>query len=181
MGWTTQGGNGHGGWVSDDPELDWIFPDDPQLRETASLMARTPGAEPPLDPAFKAALRRRLMQEAWERASPALPWWRRLLAPRSVAWAGATVGMLLVAVVVYTLTVTPTPPSTQAVVTSPLQGSHAVAATKPIELAFSQPMDTASVEGSIQIQPATKVKTYQWTCTSTVDVVPENGLAPNTQ
>jgi hypothetical protein len=56
-----------------------------------------------------------------------------------------------------------------------------VANTKPITLTFSQPMDTSSVQGSIQIQPATKVKAYQWTGASTVDIVPENGLAPNTQ
>jgi hypothetical protein len=181
MSWTGQGENGHGGWASDDPELDAIFPDEPELRETARLLARVPRADPPLNPAFKAALRRRLMQEAWEQSAPAVPWWRRLVAPRAMAWAGATVGVLLIAVVVYTLTVSPTPPSSQVIVSSPLQGSHAVAATKPIELTFSQAMNTSSVEDSIQIQPATKVKTYQWTGASTVDIVPENGLAPNTQ
>src|ERR1700730_15951379 len=177
MGW-----NGHGAW-EDDQELDWIFPDEPELRQTAHLLRRVPRPEAPLDPAFRAALRRRLMQEAWDRAAPALPWWRRLLAPQSMAWAGATVGVVLIAFVVYALTFTPAKPdSQQVIVSSPLQGSHAVAATEPIQLQFSQPMDTASVEQALQIQPATKVKSYQWVNgNSTVQIVPQNGLAPNTQ
>ena len=150
-----------GAWDGD-PELEWVFPDEPELQQTAQLLQRGRSPEPPLDPAFRAALRRRLMQEAWERAAPALPWWRQLFAPRAMAWAGATIGVLLIAVVVYTLTFTPTPPSTQVVVSSPLQGAHAVAATRPIELKFSQPMDTSAVEQSIQIQPATTVRTFQW-------------------
>jgi Bacterial Ig-like domain len=178
--WNGHGENGQGGWDGD-PEVSWIFPDQPELQETAHLLQLGHRREPPLDPAFRAALRRRLMQEAWERAAPTLPWWRRLLAPRAMAWAGATVGMVLIAVVVYTLTVTPAQPDSRVVVTSPLQGSQAVAATRPIELKFSQAMDTSSVEGSIQIQPATKVKTYRWVDDSTVQIVPQNGLAPNTQ
>jgi methionine-rich copper-binding protein CopC len=176
MGW-----NGHGAW-EDDQELDWIFPEDPELRQTAHLLRRVPRPEAPLDPAFRAALRRRLMQEAWDRAAPALPWWRRLLAPQSMAWAGATVGVVLIAFVVYALAFTPAKPDTQVVVSSPLQGSHAVAATKPIELHFSEAMNTSSVEDAVQIQPAVKVKSYQWVNgDSTVQIVPENGLAPNTQ
>jgi Bacterial Ig-like domain len=176
MGW-----NGHGAW-EDDQELEWIFPEEPELRQTAHLLQRVPRQEAPLDPAFRATLRRRLMQEAWDRAAPALPWWRRLLAPQSMAWAGATVGMVLIAFVVYALTFTPAKPDTQVVVSSPLQGSHAVAATKPIELHFSEAMNTSSVEDAVQIQPAITVKSYQWVNgDSTVQIVPENGLAPNTQ
>jgi WD40 repeat protein len=38
------------------------------------------------------------------------------------------------------------------------------------------------VEDAVQIQPATKVKSYQWVNgNSTVEIVPQNGLAPNTQ
>jgi WD40 repeat protein len=178
MGWN---GHGHGAW-EDDQELDWIFPEEPELRETAHLLHRLPRREAPLDPAFRATLRRRLMQEAWDRAAPALPWWRRLLAPQPMAWAGATVGVLLIAFVVYALTFTPAKPDGTVIVSSPLQGAHAVAATKPIELQFSQPMDTSSVEDAVQIQPATKVKSYQWVNgNSTVEILPENGLAPNTQ
>jgi hypothetical protein len=178
--WNGRGGNGHGAWDGD-PELDWIFPDEPELKKTAHLLQLGRRPEPPLDPAFRAALRRRLMQEAWERAAPTLPWWRRLFAPRAMAWAGATVGVLLIAVVVYTLARFPAPPSTQVVVSSPLQGAHAVAETRPIELKFSQPMNTSSVEDSIQIQPATTVRTFQWVDGTTVKIVPQHGLAPNTQ
>jgi len=175
--WNGNGGNGQGAWDRD-PELDWIFPNEPELQETASLLQVRRRPEPPLDPAFKAALRRRLIQEAWDRAAPTMPWWRSLFAPRAMAWAGATVGVVLIAVVVYTLTVIPAAPSSQVVVSSPLQGSQAVAATRPIELKFSQAMDTASVEDSIQIQPATRVKAYRWIDDSTSRSCPRTASRP---
>jgi hypothetical protein len=166
-----------------DPELDWLFPGDLELQETAKLLHRVPHPEPPLNPAFRMALRHKLVQEASERARPAQPWWRRLmLAPRGMALAGAAVGVLLIGLLVWSLTVAPPTARNQVTVSSPLQGAHAVAATKPIQIQFSQPMNTSSVEDSIQIQPATRVRSYDWSNGDrTVAVVPEGGLAPNTQ
>ena len=57
MSWTGHGTNGHGAWDRD-PELESIFPDEPELRQTAQLLQRGRSPEPPLDPAFRAALRR---------------------------------------------------------------------------------------------------------------------------
>jgi hypothetical protein len=165
-----------------DPELDWLFPGDPELQETAELLHRVRRPEPPLNPAFRMALRRKLMQEASDRARPAQPWWRRLLlAPRGMALAGAAVGVLLIGLLVYSLTVAPPTAKNQVTVSSPLQGAHQVAATKPIQIQFSQPMNTPTVEDSIQIQPATRVRSYDWSNRDrTVTVVPAAALAPNT-
>ena len=55
MSWNGNGGNGQGAWDRD-PELDWIFPNEPELQETASLLQVRRRPEPPIDPAFKAAV-----------------------------------------------------------------------------------------------------------------------------
>lgn len=179
MSWENWAGRAAG---DQDPELEQLFPDQPDLREVAGQLHRVPRPEAPLNPNFRLALRRKLMQEAWEQSHQPEPWWRRLAAPRRMALAGAAVGTLLIGLVTYSLLATPTKPPSQVVVSSPLQGSHQVAATQPISLQFSQPMDTASVQESIQIEPATKVRTFQWTNgDSRLQIVPENGLAPNTQ
>jgi Bacterial Ig-like domain len=165
-----------------DPELDWLFPGELELQETAKLLHQVPHPEPPLNPAFRMALRHKLVEEASERARPAQPWWQRLLlAPRGMALAGAAVGVLLIGLLVWSLTVAPPTAKNQVTVSSPLQGAHQVAATKPIQIQFSQPMNTSSVEDSIQIQPATRVRSYDWSNGDrTVAVVPEGALAPST-
>ncbi|MFZ0217263.1 MAG: hypothetical protein WAM30_15125, partial [Candidatus Dormiibacterota bacterium] len=78
-----------------DDELDDLF-EQPADREFARLLRATPKAEPEPDPAFRAALRRRLMQEAWKQKEPRRPWYRRVIGPPGLAWAGAMVGVLLI-------------------------------------------------------------------------------------
>ena len=63
------------------------------------------------------------MQQAWGKAESRTPWWQRLGAPPSLAWAGAAAGVLLIASVVLYMT------SQQPAVldfSSPIADSHGV-------------------------------------------------------
>jgi len=72
--------------------------------------------------------------------------------------------------------------SSTLVVSSSMDGSHAVALQQPILVSFNQAMDHPSTEAAVQIAPATNV-TYAWSASSnTLSVLPSSGnLAPNTQ
>src|SRR5579864_9842444 len=73
---------------------------DSDLRRVAELLQSARAPEPPLDDAFRTGLRRQLMQEAWSVAEGRSgAWWRRLFAPPGLAWAGAVVGVLLIAAI----------------------------------------------------------------------------------
>ncbi len=161
-----------------DPEIDELFPDD-RDRRIAQALRTVHAPEVTPDPAFRSQLRRQLMQEAWTEAEPRMNWWRRLWAPQRVAWAMATVGALLIAIVVYS---TSSGGGDKTVfVHSNVIPSVPVAAVQPVELTFSQPMNKQSVESNLRIEPATNV-TYQWTSDTQVKIVPTAGaFAPNTQ
>ncbi|MDQ6899868.1 MAG: Ig-like domain-containing protein [Candidatus Dormibacteraeota bacterium] len=161
-----------------DPELDEIFPSVDHASRLELLSENPPHRIEP-DLLYRATLRRRLMQEAWAKAEPRLPWWRRLLVPPGLAWAGATIGVLLVAFLTYTLTASPTTSTKTAAWNSPLQDAHAVATVQPIVLTFKEPVDHHSVEAAVRIEPATTV-TYQWQGND-LKVTPVNRLAPATQ
>ncbi|MDQ6637174.1 MAG: Ig-like domain-containing protein [Candidatus Dormibacteraeota bacterium] len=161
-----------------DPELDEIFPT-PEHRSRLELLSENPPHRIEPDLMYRATLRRRLMQEAWAMAEPGLPWWRRLLAPPGLAWAGATIGVLLIAFLAYTLTVSPTTSGKTVAWNSPLQDAHAVATVQPIVLTFKEPVDHHSVEAAVRIEPATTV-TYEWQGND-LKVTPVNRLAPGTQ
>jgi hypothetical protein len=174
-GWSGSGGR------SDDHELDEIFSDRPDLLETARRLRQVPHPVRDPDPAFRMALRRQLIQAAYERQAVRRPaFWHGWLRPGRLALAGAIVGAFLIAAVVVNMLSNPSGGTSQEVLSSPLQGSHQVAVVQPITLRFNQPMDHASVEQSIQIQPATQVKSFTWNGNE-VQVQPANGLAPNTQ
>ena len=159
-----------------DSDLDDVLRDT-DLLEVAHLLSSYRAPEAPIDPAFKSHLRRTLMQEAWDRAENHRPWWRHLFGPR-LAWAGAGIGAALIAVAALTLSTSNH--SGNPSVTFASDGSRSVAVVTPLQLSFSQPMDHASVEASLQIQPATQV-TYTWQG-NTLLVTPKSGsLAPNTQ
>ncbi|MDQ6772938.1 MAG: Ig-like domain-containing protein, partial [Candidatus Dormibacteraeota bacterium] len=159
-----------------DPELEALF-DDPELLAAArALRASAPGGADP-DPLYRAALRRRLMQEAWQRAER-VTWWRRLLSPGGLAWASATVGVVLIAFVAYTLAGNSFGRTQTVYWASPLQDAHQVATVQPIDIRFNQAVDRQSVERSVKIEPATQV-TYQWTGND-LQVTPVNNLAPGT-
>src|SRR5258708_23416638 len=92
--------------------------------------AHTP--EPPLDDAFKSALRRQLMDVAWRSAEGKDSWWRLWLSPPRLSWVGAAAVVALIASgVVYTAAL---PPGRfhKAIVTSPQQGQSAVALRQPV-------------------------------------------------
>jgi Tol biopolymer transport system component len=164
-----------------DPELDDVLQDS-DLRRVAELLRSARAPEPPLDDAYRTALRRQLMQEAWTMAEGRSSWFRRAFAPPGIAWAGAVAGVLLIAAVaVWTSTQqngTIGPP----VVASNIDGKNNVALAQPILVSFNQPMDHQSTEAAVQITPATSV-VYAWDQKSvTLQVTPISGnLAPNTQ
>jgi hypothetical protein len=112
-----------------------------------------------------------------------VPWWRKAFGPAGLAWAGAAVGVILIAAaVVFTaLTSGSTGSLTRDVlVTSPMNDQSAVRLQQPILVNFNQPMDHASTESAVQITPATSVA-FSWSA-NTLSVQPTSGnLAPNTQ
>jgi hypothetical protein len=163
--------------IHHDPELDDVL-QDRELQHIADLLRSARRAEPPLDDAFRSELRRTLMQKAWEAGEGRVPWWSRLMAPPALAWAGAAVGVLLIAAVVVFMS--QQPGGGELTITSPIADAPAVQLQQPILVKFSQPMDHPSTEGAVQITPATYVS-YSWQ-ENTLSVLPTSGnLAPNTQ
>src|ERR1700694_2611550 len=167
-----------------DPELDDILQDG-ELKHVAELLrAGRMSEDPPLDDAFRSALRRQLMNRAWGMGgTTTVPWWRKAFGPAGLAWAGAAVGVVLIAAaVVFTAL---TSPSTggltkHVLVSSPMNDQSAVRLQQPILVNFNQPMDHPSTEGAVQITPATTVA-FSWSA-NTLSVQPTSGnLAPNTQ
>ncbi|HYR54303.1 MAG TPA: Ig-like domain-containing protein, partial [Methylomirabilota bacterium] len=166
-----------------DAELDDILQDG-ELKHVAELLrAGRMSEDPPLDDAFRSALRRQLMNRAWGMGGGTAPSWRKAFGPTGLAWAGAAVGVILIAAaVVFTaLTNGSTGSLTRDVlVTSPMNDQSAVRLQQPILVNFNQPMDHTSTETAVQITPATTVA-FSWSA-NTLSVQPTSGnLAPNTQ
>jgi hypothetical protein len=167
-----------------DPELDRLGDErswDLDLRELGQYLRATPHPYAHVEPTpqFRQALHRRLMREAWEQASkPVLPWYRRVLAPQPMAWTAAAVGAVLIVFVAFFFAAGPRQTDEINVsVTLAEPNAQLVSTVQPIDLNFSQPMDTSSVH--VQIQPATQF-VYQWQG-STLKITPVNGLSANTQ
>lgn len=162
-----------------DDELDDLFrrPSDVAF---AQRLHDLPHPAVDADPAFREALRRRLMQEAWKQKEPRRPWYRRLLGPPGLAWAGAMAGVLLI--VFATVTLSQNTNSTQQVFSSPINGHTQVATTSAIVVNFPQPMEPASTQSAAKITPATEAS-FQWSNNNrTLTITPKNdGLAPGVQ
>ena len=172
-----------GDWM--DPELEELFHDDPSLQQTAQLLhAARPDAPP--DVHFRNRLRAQLMQEAEHRPvraprrtrSVPRPLWMRLRAPH-LAWGGAVLGAALIAASIFALVGQRvqdhlTPPTYN----SPVSGQAFISPTEAILVSFSQPMDHASVESGLHIQPATQVTTM-WNG-NTLTITPVHHLTGNT-
>src|ERR1700681_1869911 len=139
--------------MNHDPELDDVLQDD-ELRRLAALLGATRRAGPPLDDAFRSALRRQLMQKAWGMGEERTPWWQRLTGPPALAWAGAALGILLIGTFVV-FTSQQAPGVNDIVITSPIADSHAVQLQSAILVSFNQPMNHTSTEKAVQITPAT--------------------------
>jgi Bacterial Ig-like domain len=163
-----------------DDELEGIF-DRPSDVAFAQRLHEAPRPMVEADPAFREALRRRLLQEAWKRKEPRRPWYRRLLGPPGLAWAGAMAGVLLIVFATVTLSQN-TSGSTEKVFTSPINGHTQVATTSAIVVNFPQPMNPAATEQAAKISPATEAS-YHWTDNNqTLTIVPKNdGLAPGVE
>jgi hypothetical protein len=161
-----------------DRDLEDLF-DDRELLETAYFLKSSPQPEPALDPAFRMALRRELMQRAAGMAQPRRSWFGQLFAPPALAWGGAAAAAVLVAVVAAIFYAGPAG-QTDVQVASALDNATNVGLVQPIPVVFNQPMDHVSTEAAVTIEPATKV-TYTWQG-NTMLVQPVSGnLAPNTQ
>src|SRR5260370_19540018 len=80
-----------------EPEVEDILQDG-ELKHVADLLrAGRMSEDPPLDDAFRSALRRQLMNRAWGIGGRTVPWWRKAFGPAGLAWAGAAVGVILIA------------------------------------------------------------------------------------
>src|SRR5258708_32797204 len=74
-----------------DPELDDVLQDQ-ELMRLAELLRQGRMSDPPLDDAFRSALRRQLMNRAWGMGGGGTPCWQNILGPATLAWAGAAAG-----------------------------------------------------------------------------------------
>ena len=160
-----------------DPELESLFNREPGLERQVNLLRATRLKPPPLDPNFRPALRRRVMQAAYERYETRR---RPSLLARIFSGPGMAVGLAAAAVVLlaFVLVVNGGNWFGPGQVSVTTVGS--VAVDQPITVSFNQPMNHQSVEKAIQIEPATHV-TYSWHGNDLV-IQPASGeLAPNTQ
>jgi len=165
-----------------DPELDDLMQGDPELLRIARMLASSKSPQAPLDDAFRARLRRQLMDQAWDTVEGKRPWWSGFMAPQRVAWVGAAAVLVIAATVVYTVT-QPVAPSTTTFlqISSPLADQQDVASVQAIPVKFNVPMDHPSTEAAVQVTPATAVA-FSWSGDQLLYVTPKSGdLAPNTQ
>jgi hypothetical protein len=160
----------------DNSDLDMLFDDRESLR-LARLLSQKAPPQVDADPAFRSALRRQLMRDAWDMSHPAPRWWQQLLAPRGLVWAGATVGLVAVACLALLFAYDQFQAQQAPEAVGP---SHPVAANQAFDLRFTTDMDHSSVEKAIRIEPATEVR-YQWDG-NTLRIVPSSGTwAANVQ
>jgi hypothetical protein len=160
-----------------DAELEELFGDDPGLEQIARALQAGHLKAAPLDSRFKQDLRRKLMGEAYETLGPSRLGWRRLFGMPGFAGLAVAVGAAVIAFFVIPTLLRPP----QTVVVQPdIDTARPVALNQPIVLKFNQPMDHASVERSVSIQPATEVS-YQWQGNNLVITPAGNQLAGSTQ
>jgi Big-like domain-containing protein len=160
-----------------DEELNDLVRRMPALEPIINLLRMGRLKPPPLDPNFRPALRRRLMQAAYERYETQRrpSFLARLFGGPGMAVGLAAAAMLLLAFVLVVNGGSWFGPGQVQVTTV-----GAVSVNQPITVSFNQPMDHLSVEKAIQIEPATQV-TYTWHGNNLV-IQPSSGeLAPNTQ
>src|SRR5260370_3732237 len=139
-----------------DPELDDVLQDQDLMR-LAELLREGRMSDPPLDYAFRSALRRQLMNRAWGMGGGGTPWWQNIFGPATLAWAGAAAGVVLIAAVGIYNAANPATGRFPVDVTSPMSDQSAVRLQQPILVKFNQPMDHGSTEAAVQITPATTV------------------------
>jgi len=166
-----------------DPELQDALERDPELMRLARMLSSAKSPEPPLDDAFRANLRRQLMDQAWDSVEDKRAWWRGLVAPQRLAWASAAAVVVIAASVVYYVSLPGGASITESFphASSTLANKQDVAAIQAIPVKFDQPMDHPSTQAAVQITPATAVS-YSWSGDTVMYVTPTSGnLAPNTQ
>lgn len=160
-----------------DPELEDLFDRMPELERYANLLRAARLKPPPIDPNFRPALRRRLMQAAYDRYEARR---RPSLLARLFSGPGLAVGLAAAAIVLLAFVLVVNGGNWFGPGQVQVTTVGAVAVNQPITVSFNQAMDHGSVEKAIQIEPATQV-TYTWHGNNLV-IQPSSGeLAPNTQ
>src|SRR5947209_10377873 len=126
-----------------DPELEDALERDPELMRIARMLSSAQSQDPPLDAAFRANLRRQLMDQAWDSVEDKRAWWRGLLAPQRLAWASAAAVVVIMASVVYYVSLPGGASITESFphASSDLANKQDVAAIQAIPVKFDQPMD----------------------------------------
>lgn len=143
-----------------DAELDELIAADPETQRVSRLLKAGRLHPAPLDPRFKQDLRRKLMDEAYERLPARPSIFSRLFGAPGLALAATAAGAFLLVAALYVLhagTGTSNP-------NVYIDNTKPVAVDQPITVKFSQPVPESqhqAVEQAIQIQPATQV-TYTW-------------------
>jgi len=160
-----------------DPELEYLYDREPALEHYTNLLHAARLTPPELDPNFRPALRRRLMQAAYDRHQLRQ---RPSLLARIFSGPGMAVGLAAAAIVLLTFVLIVNGGNWFGPGQVQVTTVGAVAVNQPITVSFNQPMDHQSVQKAIQIEPATQV-TYAWHGNNLV-IQPSSGeLAPNTQ
>jgi hypothetical protein len=160
-----------------DPDLEDLFDREPGLEPYANLLRSSRLKPPPTDPNFRPALRRRLMQSAYERYETRR---RPSLLSRIFSGPGMAIGLAAAAAILLVTVLVVNGGSWFGPGQVQVTTVGALAVNQPITVSFNQPMDHPSVEKAIQIEPATQV-TYAWHGNNLV-IQPASGeLAPNTQ
>src|SRR5260370_4834750 len=123
-----------------DPELDDVLQDQ-ELMRLAELLRQGRMSDPPLDDAFRSALRRQLMNRAWGMGGGGTPWWQNIFGPATLAWAGAAAGVVLIAAVVIYNATNPSAGGFHLEVTSPMARPSPLRLHPPIPLTSNHPPD----------------------------------------
>ena len=160
-----------------DRDLDDLLERDPRIGRQLRLLRAARLKTPPLDRAFRSALRRQLLAEAYHRyEQQARPGFlAQILSGPRFAFATGLAGIVLIAVLFLANGNLFGPGQVEVI-----PPSHPVGVDQPITVSFNQPMDHKSVEESIRIEPATQVA-YTWQGNNLL-IQPASGtLAANTQ
>src|SRR5207302_4031195 len=108
------------------------------------MLSRAQTPSPPLDDAFKSALRRQLMDVAWRSAEGKDSWWRQWLSPPRLSWVGAAAVVVMIASVVIYTAAQPPGGFNEVIVQSPQQDQSQGELRQPRHVSVNRPVDDPS-------------------------------------
>ena len=160
-------------------ELEELIGADPETLRVSRILEASKLRPAPLDPRFKQDLRRRLMEEAYDRLPARPSIFSRLFGAPGLALAATAVGAVLLVAALYVLHTSPGTSSQNVYI----DNTKPVAVDQSITVKFTQPVPEAqhqALEQAIQIQPATRV-TYTWSGNNLVVKPVDGNFAGDTQ